>query len=379
MLPIQRDRVPIRVGGSSTDQRRPIAAGGSGESRRTPIAAGGSGMRYSFRHEGKLYQLAEPEYEVLLRSIGVRMDDVLYRRALDRFNLAVYGYNQHVRIFNSQRVVGWILETWSGAELPDSELEQARASLGEARKLITAARAQDPPKGRAVLQAAEALRRTEHQTKHVERLLSKYAKDIIASGEDWVTGLQVVSTASFTIACVAGGAVLMAPVAVGGAGLGAASSGVIMGGSTTLIAAMSDTAGRGLAGEDLRWSKEVLGWGKKGIVGAVGGGAGGAIVSKLSGPLASRLAARLAPRFPNMPAEILHTHVKNALEGGLSNAVQGAIVDTAQAMEGNVTPSQFLQNLATNLVSGGIMGRLQANVMVTRAGFHQVGTKGAGW
>jgi len=336
-------------------------------------------MRYSFSYQGKLYQLGEAEYEVLLRSIAARMDDVLYRRAFDRFNLAVYGYNQRVRIFNSQRVVGWILETWSGAELPDRELEQARESLGEARKLITVARGQDPPKGAAILQSTEALRTTEHRTKHVERLLSKYTNAIIASGESWVTGLQVVSTASFTIACVAGGAVLMAPVAVGGAGLGAASSGAIMGGSTTLLAAMSDTAGRGLVGEDLQWSKEMLGWGKKGIVGAVGGGAGGAIVSKLSSPLASRLAGRLASRFPNMPAEILHTHVKNALEGALSNAVQGAIVDTAQAMEGNITPAQFLQNVTTNLISGGIMGRLQANVMVTRAGFHQVGTKGAGW
>jgi hypothetical protein len=388
-LCVQRDRAPLRTSSSSertpirtsTSERRvPInSGGGSGTGRRVLVNAGGGSVRYTFQYGGKVYQLAEPEYELLLHGIAARLQSSLLPAAREGFDNVVHGYNYLVRLYNSQRVVGWLLDTFSGAELPDKELERARASLHQATAAVATVRSQNPPRGMSVLQATEALRRTEQQIRLVEQLLRRYTDDIVDAGESTVRVLQITSTAAFTIASVAGGAVLAAPVLVGGAGMGAVASGAITTAGTSLLAAMSDTAGRAMVGEDLVWTDEFLKWGKKGIIGAVAGGAGGAMVSKVAGPLSSRLAARLGARFPDVPAEILQTHVKNAIEGGLGNTVQGAIADTAEAMQGNITASQFLDNVAANLIAGGFAGAFQAKFMVDRKGYHQVGTAGAGW
>ncbi|MGB5953660.1 MAG: hypothetical protein WBG57_14230 [Ornithinimicrobium sp.] len=302
------------------------------------------------------------------------MRDDLLESAVRRFNDVVDVYNLHVRNYNNQRVVGFILETVGGANLPSMELNIARAFLKMSRQHVANL---DNPTQRGIRIATESLRATERQINLVDGRLTQYRYDIVATGENVVTGLQITSTACFTIACVAGGAVLAAPVAAGGLGMSVAGSGAVMGGSTALVSAMSTTTGRALAGEDLDMVDEIVGWGRAGVLGAMGGAAGGAIASKIAGPLAGRLAARLGTSFPGVTNEVLKTTIANALEGGLSNTLQGAIVDTVTAIEGDMTTEQFLENLATNMIAGGISGAVQGRLRTSPGGFRQVAGTGA--
>lgn len=308
-------------------------------------------------YEGRSLEVPEDEFEIVLRAIATRMQDDLITGARNSFNNAVDVYNHHVRNYNDSRVVGFILESVSGSDLPTMELALARAALQLATEKVDAF-VNDP--SQATLRAATlALSLTERRTNHVNAKLQQYMEDIVGSGENVVLGLHITSTACFAIAAVAGGAVL-APAA--GAGLGVVKAGAVMGGSTALLSSLSGSAGRALAGDDLVLVDEMMTWGKDGVLGALGGGAGGAIAGKVAGPLSRTLAARLGPQFPDVAADVLEKTIANALEGGLSNSLQGAMADTVSAFEGNMTTEKFLTNVSSNLIAGGLAGAIQGRL-----------------
>ena len=187
-----------------------------------------------------------------------------------------------------------------------------------------------------------------------------YRDSMIDGASNWVTGLQITSTACFAILAVAGGAVLAAPAAAGGAGLSALSANVIMGGSTALLSSVSNEVGEGLAGtQDENWGRDIF---VNTVIGAAAGGIGGEIASRIAG----RAAPALVLRVTGSTDQALITAVKNIMEGSLSSAFGGAITDTINMITGNQTWDGFIQNLITNLIAGGFAGQMVNRLPVSQ-------------
>ena len=160
-------------------------------------------------------------------------------------------------------------------------------------------------------------------------------------------------TVCFTVFAVAGGAVLAAPVAAGGLGLGVVSSGAIMAGHRA--ADQRQRCGRkgvlprrgGLAGRQERRHRH------SGRRRRRGGRLGGC--AKLAPFLAPALTKSLVANglFTNVAEETLAKAVAAVVAGSAGGMVQGAITDGVRVLRGQATMEQLLRNVVINLIAGG--------------------------
>ena len=164
-------------------------------------------------------------------------------------------------------------------------------------------------------------------------------------------------TACFTIFAIAGGAVLAAPVAAGGLGLGVVSSGAVMGGGTALLSSAAGVGAKAVYGDEVGWAdvKDVT---IDTVVGAAGGAVGGAVAAKVAPFLAPTLTKSLVANglFKNVAEDTLAKAVGSVVGGSAGGMVQGAITDGIRVLRGQATIEQLLRNVVVNLIAGGIAG-----------------------
>lgn len=298
----------------------------------------------SFTYNGTTYGFTESEFEEFKNSIiaEIRSSQLTQIRIKSESARSLW---DHFRELNDdQYIVSWFVEAFRRVELPaESRIQFAERQVQNVESALVS---------RNLDQIETALRNAETNVNAVLDQMRHYRDSMIDGASNWVTGLQITSTACFAILAVAGGAVLAAPAAAGGAGLATGTANIIMGGSTALLSSVSNEVGEGIAGtQDENWGRDIF---VDTVIGAIAGGIGGEIASRIAG----RAAPALVLRVTGSTDQALITAVKNVMEGSLSSAFGGAITDTANMMTGNQTWDGFIQNLITNLIAGGFAGQM---------------------
>ena len=154
-------------------------------------------------------------------------------------------YDDMKKLNDDQYIVAWFLEAArSGINLDEvaPEITAGEQAMEQLKKLVDG----------DDLGATEAATRTaQEKVDEAYRAILEYRDRQISAGKTTVTVLQVTETVCFTVFAVAGGAVLAAPVAAGGLGLGVVSSGAIMGGGTALLTSASGVGAKAYYGDEI--------------------------------------------------------------------------------------------------------------------------------
>ena len=313
-------------------------------------------------YQGRQYAIPQSQWTGFREGLKRTFRREVLRPIEDRMSSARTYYDSMKKLNDDQYVVAWVLEA-----------VRTGINLDEVAPLITAGeQALQQLRTLAVgnnLPATEGAARTaQEKVDAAYRAIQDYRQRQIGAGESTITALQVTETACFTIFAIAGGAVLAAPVAAGGLGLGVVSSGAIMGGGTALLSSASGVGAKAVYGDQVGWS-DVKNVSIDTVVGAAGGAAGGAVASKVGPFLAPALAKSLIANglFANVAEEALTKAVASVVAGSAGGMVQGAIIDGIRVLRGQATMEQLLRNVVVNLVAGGIAGLV---------GYHVAGRMG---
>ena len=308
---------------------------------------------YFFTYQGQQHALTETEFEAFKSGIIQQLsrNEVLQMRL--RVGSARSLWNYFTEINDDQYIVSWLVELTRGVDLPpESFITSAEAAFASVEAAMAT---------RNLTNITNAIRSAEGTINNTLDTMDHYRESMISGAGNWVTGLQVTSTACFTIAAVAGGAVLTAPAAAGGAGWTALTANATMGGGTALLSSVSNEIGESMAGiQDGNPGWDII---KNTLLGAASGAIGGEIAKRLSGPAASAIVQRIGiSAFGEMSEAAATEIIKEVLEGSFSSAFGGAISDAVGLLTGDQTWEGFLRNLVTNLIAGGFAGHLADNL-----------------
>lgn len=302
-------------------------------------------------YQGVQHAIPESQWPGFLASLKRTFrSEVL--RPIDTRMATTRGYYDSMKSLNDdQYVVAWVLEAVRTGINLDEVAPLIVAGEAAVTNLKALAEGTDLP-------AIETATRTaQEKVDAAYRAIMDYRDRQIGAGETTITVLQVTETACFTIFALAGGAVLAAPVAAGGLGLGVVSSGAIMGGGTALLSSAAAVGGKAVVGDQVGWA-DVKNVTIDTVVGAVGGAAGGAVAAKLGPFLAPALTRSLIANglFTNVTEEVLGKAVAAVVAGSSGGVVQGAITDGVRVVRGRGTMEDLLRNVVVNLIAGGIAG-----------------------
>lgn len=321
----------------------------------------GSEQEYiEFTYEGQTYRMTLAERNTFIRHLIKDKLGPFAREIMSKVSSARILYDHFVELNNEQYIVSWFAELLGGAEMPAEEIILDAEAVAK--------RVNEAMVGTDFNEATEAIESAEPIVNKAINAMNEYRSRVISGAGIAVTTLEITKTASFATVCVLGGAVLAAPVAAGGAGLGVATSGAIMGGGTALLESVSTSTGEAVAGFDVRIGESALKAIKKTALGTLGGGLGAGIASRLSGPVVNGLYKSLGSKlFVGWSEEAAKKIIANSFEGGVSNAIQGAVIDIEDMITGETTWEDLVQNIVVNLIAGGAAGAIQGRIR-TRAG-----------
>lgn len=302
-------------------------------------------------YQGTQYAIPDSQWGGFRNGLKAVFRREVLRPIDTRMSSARSYYNAMKALNDDQYAVAWVLEA-----------VRTGIDLDDVTPLITAG--EQALQGLATLADGDDLAATEAATRTARdkvdaayRGIQEYRERQIGAGETTITALQVVETVCFTIFAIAGGAVLAAPLAAGGFGLGVISSGAIMGGGTALLSSAAGVGAKAVYGDQVGWNdaKNVT---IDAVVGAAGGAAGGAVAAKLAPFLAPALTRSLIANglFTSVAEESLAKAVASVVAGSSGGVVQGAITDGVRVVRGQGTMEQLLANVVTNLIVGGIAG-----------------------
>jgi hypothetical protein len=313
-------------------------------------------------YQGRQYAIPESQWAGFLTGLKRTFRSEVLRPIESRMTSARGYYDAMKSLNDDQYVVAWVLEAVRTGINLDEVAPLITTGEQALQNLRTLADGND-------LAATEAATRTtQERVDAAYRAIQEYRQRQIGAGETTITVLQVTETACFTIFAIAGGALLAAPVAAGGLGLGIVSSGAIMGGGTALLSSAAGVGAKAVYGDEVGWA-DVKNVTIDTVVGAAGGAVGGAVASKLAPFLAPALTRSLVANglFTNVAEETLAKAVGSVIAGSAGGTVQGAITDGIRVVRGQATMEQLLRNVVVNLIVGGIAG-LVGHALAGRVG-----------
>jgi hypothetical protein len=308
-------------------------------------------------YQGKEYAIPESQWPAFLTGLKGTFRREVVGPIKSRMESARSIYDSMAELNDDQWAVAWVLETVrTGINLDEVTpiIEAGEAALEELDGLVD---------GDDLGATQTAARTAEEKADAAYAAITEYRDLQISAGGATVTALQITETVCFTIFAIAGGAVLAAPVAAGGLGLGAVSSGAIMGGGTALLSSASGVGAKAVYGDEVGW-EDVKNVAIETAVGAAGGAVGSAIAAKLAPFLGPALTKSLLANgmFTDVSEEVLAHAVRGVVAGASGGMVQGAITDGVKVLEGKATFEQLLRNVVTNLIVGGIAGLVGARL-----------------
>ncbi|MGW3959994.1 hypothetical protein ACWED2_09220 [Amycolatopsis sp. NPDC005003] len=302
-------------------------------------------------YQGRQYAIPESQWAGFLTGLRRTFRTEVLRPIESRVTSARGYYDAMKELNDDHSVVAWVLEAvHTGINLDEVApiITAGEAALQNLKRLAD---------GDDLAATESATRTAQEKADAAYRAIQEYRERQIGTGATVIAALQVTETACFTIFAVAGGAVLAAPAAAGGLGLGVVSSGAIMGGGTALLSSAAGVGAKVVYGDEVGWTdvKDVT---IDTVVGAAGGAAGGAVAAKLTPFLAPALTRSLVANglFANVAEETLAKAVGSVVAGSAGNMVQGAITDGVRVVRGQATMEQLLRNVVVNLIVGGIAG-----------------------
>jgi hypothetical protein len=250
-----------------------------------------------------------------------------------------------------QPVVAWVLE----AVRTGINLDEVEPRITEATRAMQALDAAMAGGDLAAIEAAARV--AEAPVNAASAAIHEYRERQIGAGESTITALEVTSTACFTIFALAGGAVLAAPVAAGGLGMGAVSSSAVMGGATALLTSAAGVGAKAVQGDEVGWA-DVRTMTIETVVGAAGGAVGAGVAARVAPFVSSALVRTILANdlIPGASEEALTAAVRAVVSGSAAGAVQGAIGDAVRVLRGQATMEQLVRNVVVNLVAGGVVG-----------------------
>lgn len=302
-------------------------------------------------YQGQQYAIPQSQWAGFLTGLKRTFRAEVLRPIESRMTSARGYYDAMKALNDDQYVVAWVLEAARTGINLDEVAPRITAGEQALQNLKRLASGDD-------LAATEAAARTARERVDAAyQAIQEYRDRQIGAGETTITVLQVTETACFTIFALAGGAVLAAPVAAGGLGLGVVSSGAIMGGGTALLSSAASVGAKAVYGDEVGWA-DVKNVTIDAVVGAAGGAVGGAVAAKLGPFLAPALTRSLVANglFTNVAEQTLTRAVASVVAGSAGGMVQGAIVDGIRVVRGQATMEQLLRNVVVNLIVGGIAG-----------------------
>lgn len=326
---------------------------------------------WQFTHDGQTYELTEAEWGEFRVELVQRMRRELGLEIRQKAQEARGLYDHFVDLNDDQYIVAFFVEVLSGADLPDEgviiDAEAAAQSCHEG--LV----------GHDLEAATALVRESEAKVNTAVNAMREYREQVIGGGGTAITILEVTKTGCFAIAAVAGGAVLAAPAAAGGLGMGLMGSGAISTGGAALLQSSAEQYGRAtFGGEDitLGGAVEEIAWDT--AFGAASGAIGG-LANRLLPGVTDAVFARMPPSVVSrFGEEAVRATIQNMLEGSFSNVVAGAIQDGVGVVRGkDVSIQDFCLHVATNLIAGGFAGAVQGRLRTHRGGSRQIQGSGA--
>lgn len=313
-------------------------------------------------YQGRQYAIPESQWTGFLAGLKRTFRNEVLRPIESRMTSARGYYDAMKALNDDQYVVAWVLE----AVRTGINLEDVAPLITAGEQALKNLRA--VADGNDLAATETATRTAQDKVDAAYRAIQEYRDRQIGAGETTITALQVTETACFTIFAIAGGAVLAAPVAAGGLGLGVVSSGAIMGGGTALLSSAAGVGAKAVYGDEVGWA-DVKNVTIDTVVGAAGGAVGSAVAAKLAPFLAPALSKSLVANglFTNVAEETLTKAVGSVVAGSAGGMVQGAITDGVRVVRGRATMEELLRNVVVNLIAGGI-GGLVGHALAGRIG-----------
>ncbi|TXK10870.1 hypothetical protein [Microbacterium wangchenii] len=302
-------------------------------------------------YQGQQYAIVESQWKPFLTGLKGTFRLRVLRPMESRMSTASGLYADMKKLNSDQRIVAWFLE----AARTGINLDEVEPLIAAGENALAAVRAALPGDDLAATETATRMAQERVEAAHTA--IVDYRARQIGTAETTVLALELTSTVCFMIFAIAGGAVLAAPVAAGGLGLGLVSSSAIMGGGTALLSSAAAVGGKVVTGDEVGW-KDAKNVAIDTVVGAGAGAVGGAVAAKLGPYLAPALSKSLVANglFTDVAEETLVKAVGSVVSGSAGGMVQGAITDGVRVLRGQATMEQLLRNVVVNLIVGGIAG-----------------------
>ncbi|MDQ7802667.1 hypothetical protein Q5425_02915 [Amycolatopsis sp. A133] len=302
-------------------------------------------------YQGVRHEIEESQWSQFLAGLKRIFRDQVLRPLESRMDSASGLYDAMVALNRDQWAVAWFLE----AVRTGVNLDEVAAPIRAGQEALQALRA--VAAGDDLAATETATRVAEQRINFAHQLINEYRNRQIRTGELTVTALEVTSTVCFTIFALAGGAVLMAPAAVGGAGLGAVSAGAVVGGGTALLSSAANVGGKVVVGDEVGWT-DLRTVALETVTGVAGGALGAGVAARLTPYIAPALTRSIIAGglLRGVAEPALAATVNGVVAGSSAGAVQGAVMDGIRVLDGRATFEQLLRNVIANLIAGGIVG-----------------------
>ena len=306
---------------------------------------------------GKTYLFTKQEHAALIKRMKDDFKAPMFqlKSAMDE---ARFLWDAHKDLRSDQYIVSWCIEAYSRADFPsESVIKAGEKAVSETEKALNSGQ---------MKAFSLVFPKAQKQVNTARTSIKTYCNKLVSGGDDIVTGLEFVSTASFITV-----GILAAPVAAG-YGMGAVAAGVVAGAGTNAIETLSREVGKGIAGTSGgigKAAKNVLL--DSFICGSVGALVKGKPADKLIAKLGPMVAGKLSGQiFKKASANAVSKFVIGYFQKNGSNILEGIMKETISSFKSASTPltvDKFLSIVAKEVATAGVFSKLESAGNVTGA------------
>ena len=300
-----------------------------------------------FTYKGKTIYMQESEYAILEKHLIKKYKNTHLAAMRNKISAANGLWNHFRAQISDQLFVAWLVSLRVGELPPISLIVSAEAEYRKVQKAIASGNLQ---KVIAATQQAQPI------INKAINALEAYRKKTIKTAKAWVTGLNIVKSASFAVFVIAGGAVV-APVTIGsgyvGFTIGKGGAAVIMATASQFIQSTAtelSEAHNGI-GDNQDW---------KGIVADImlatlKGAATGALNAKIMAKIGKPLSEAIANKLGGVTAAAVEGALNRLSAGVISNAIQIGIDRTVKGKKWDqIKWNDIILNIAVAVIAGGL-------------------------
>ena len=307
-------------------------------------AAKAAAQTYFVTYNGKSYALTKDEFEKVNKGVLAELKRTAVLAAQIRAESARILWDTFNDINKDQYIVSWFVSL-AGPKLPDESMIKAGEQAYQ--QLKTAVDSGDCRNVVAVFGKVGEPINTAYIT------MTKYKDATIDRSGTWLKGLEFTRDKSFDIVAT------IATAEMGGTPV----AGAVAGGGSELVKAAAGEFGKYLAGTSKPAGDTAKDIAVDVAVAAVSGGVGAFMKvkgDKLLKGVADSCAKKVAGQFlKGVAKDKIADFLAKRLEGAAKGALEGAIKNAAKAIKGNMTPTQFFEEVGKEMAFGSFLGSVE--------------------